>query len=519
MEKTFCIAGPIQPEKHYHLPFRFDERVLLDLIEAEKYFILHAPRQSGKTTAMRLFVDRLNASGNYKAFYINIEAAQTARSNVFTAMTAIIDSIENAINITFGMHDPSLASIAHKKTPTDMSGKDLEQFLRVFTKTSTIPTVVFIDEIDALVGDSLLSVLRQLRSGYAERPKNFPQSACLIGVRDVRDYRIYSEHDKQFILGGSAFNVKAESLTMEDFSPQEIETLYQQHTTATGQQFTSEAISYAFEQTQGQPWLVNALAYQACFRDVKNRAEPITLEVMERSREALVLRQDTHLDALIDKLSEERVRNIIDAIISGNMEPKSFPPDDIQYTKDLGMLNRSSRGLEIANQIYQDVFPRALVSSLIQTIHQKTIWYLNPDKTLNVPKLLQAFTEFYREHADILFAEQPYKEAAPHLFLLAFLQRIINGGGNIHREYAIGRGRVDLMISFGGKRFVIEIKIYRDTNTLSKGLLQTAEYMRTAGITDGHLVIFDRRVGKTWEEKIFHKVETVGDCTLQIWGM
>ena len=519
MEKTFCIAGPIQPENHYHLPFRFDEKVLLDLIKAEKYFILHAPRQSGKTTAMSLFVDRLNASGNYKAFYVNIEAAQSARSNVVLAMATIVSAIRSAIKLAFGDNDPSLASIVDKKTPTDMNGNDLEEFLRVFAETSPLPTIVFIDEIDALVGDSLLSVLRQLRSGYKDRPKNFPQSACLIGVRDVRDYRIYSEIDQTTILGGSAFNVKAESLTMEDFSREEVEILYNQHTAATGQQFTQEAIAYSFEQTLGQPWLVNALAYQACFRDVKNRAEPITLEVMERSREALIVRQDTHIDALIDKLSEERVGNIVDAIISGNMEPKIFPDDDIEYAQSLGMLKRRSKGLEIANPIYQEVFPRALVASATRTIYQETAWYVNPDKTLNVPKLLHAFTEFYREHADILLTRKPYKEAAPHLFLLAFLQRVINGGGTIHREYAIGRGRVDLLISFGGKRFVIEIKVYRDSKTEPKGLLQTVEYLRTSGITDGYLVIFDRRAGRTWEEKIYQKVEKVGDETVQVWGM
>jgi hypothetical protein len=117
---------------------------------------------------------------------------------------------------------------------------------------------------------------------------------------------------------------------------------------------------------------------------------------MERSREALIVRQDTHIDALIDKLSEERLGNIVDAIISGN---------------------------------------------------------------------------------------------------------------------------VDLLISFGGKRFVIEIKIYRDSKTEPKGLLQTVEYLRTSGVTDGYLVIFDRRAGRTWEEKIYQKVETVGNETVQIWGM
>ena len=161
-------------------------------------------------------------------------------------------------------------------------------------------------------------------------------------MRDVRDYRIWSEKDQSIILGGSAFNIKAESLTIENFSQQEVADLYIPHTQATVQLFTPEAVTYAFEQTQGQPWLVNALAYQACFRDVKDRSLPITLEVMERSREALIVRQDTHIDALIDKLSENRVRQIMDEIIAGNVEMVQFPQDDVQYMRDLGFLKKTA---------------------------------------------------------------------------------------------------------------------------------------------------------------------------------
>ena len=128
------------------------------------------------------------------------------------------------------------------------------------------PITLFIDEIDCLVGDTLISVLRQLRSGYDKRPKNFPQSACLIGVRDVRDYRIWSDEQQAMVLGGSAFNIKTKSIRMADFTKEDVRNLYLQHTQETGQKFDADAIDYAFELTQGQPWLVNALAQEACFK-------------------------------------------------------------------------------------------------------------------------------------------------------------------------------------------------------------------------------------------------------------
>jgi hypothetical protein len=134
-----------------------------------------------------------------------------------------------------------------------------------------------------------------LRSGYYSRPSGFPQSIILCGVRDVRDYRI--EAEKQVVAGGSAFNIKDESLRLGDFSPEEIETLYRQHTAETGQPFDDGVWPLVWELTAGQPWLVNALAYEACFRqpDGKDRSRPVTVELIEWAKEVLILRRDTHL--------------------------------------------------------------------------------------------------------------------------------------------------------------------------------------------------------------------------------
>ncbi|MBM3893938.1 AAA family ATPase, partial [Candidatus Dependentiae bacterium] len=260
MKKTFCIAGPIIAEDHYHLPFRMNETDLLQLIDQKKYFILHAPRQSGKTTAMKMLVDKLNASGSYEALYVNVEPGQAARDNYEKALPVLANELKLAFHEIFGSEHQVVTYIETEKFLRTPPASMLSELLQYWSSNSSKPTILFIDEIDSLVGDTLISVLRQLRAGYAKRPAMFPQSVCLIGVRDVRDYQIYSSNDKQLILGGSAFNIKAESLTIENFSAAEVRALYLQHTAATGQQFTDEAIAYGFEQTQGQPWLVNALA-------------------------------------------------------------------------------------------------------------------------------------------------------------------------------------------------------------------------------------------------------------------
>ena len=517
MKKTFCIAGPIWPEKHYHLPFRMNEADLMQLIDEGKYFILHAPRQSGKTTAMRWLVDQLNASGGYEALYVNVEPAQAAREDYVRANKMILRVLEDATKKVFGKQHQAYAFFSPEHAGQVPAGMEISSFLRYWTEEALKPTIFFIDEIDALMGDTLISVLRQLRAGYTDRPAHFPQSVCLIGLRDVRDYRIHSKIENEIITGGSAFNIKAESLTIDNFLLAEVRALYQQHTAATGQQFTDEAIVYAFEQTQGQPWLVNALAYQACFRAVLDRSQPITLEVMQRSCETLILRRDTHLDQLLDKLTESRVLPIIDAIIAGKTEAQMFPADDLRYVRDLGMIDKKS--MAIANPIYQEVFPRELIYSTQETMTFKPPAYLTTDRSLNMHKLLTDWIAFYRENSGMWREQFKFKESGPHLLLMAYVQRVVNGGGTVLREYALGSGRVDLTIAFGKQRILIEIKIRRSSSTLSQGLEQTAEYMDVMSATEGHLVVFDQREKISWPKKIFQRDEVVGSKTIHVWGM
>lgn len=516
--RTFTIAGPVNPKDHYYVPHRLDEPLFLQLIEEKKYFILHAPRQSGKTTAIRIFAQKLNATNKYTALYVNIEPAQAARNDVRHAMEIILNRLRGAAELLLDSNDPFFIYL--EKALDKVSGGSLQEVLEKWSRSSDKPIILFIDEIDSLVGDALISALRQLRAGYNERPDNFPQSVCLIGVRDVRDYRIWSESEHDMVLGGSAFNIKAESLVLNNFSFEQVRILYNQHSDETGQQFTGEAIEYAFYLTQGQPWLVNALAYQACFRDVTDRSQPISKEIIERAKDVLILRRDTHIDQLVHKLEEPRVRRIIDAIISGIGQEEIFKIDDLQYVRDLGLITQ--KGIKIANPIYQEVIPRELIYTDQENM-QETIpgnnWYQNNDGSLNMHKLLETFTQFYRENSDIWLEKFDYKESGPHLLLMAFLQRIINGGGKIYREYALGRKRVDLLIFWGNQRIVIELKIKRGAKTIDEGLVQTTEYMDTNNATEGHLIIFDREPNKSWDEKIYYKQEHIDNKIINVWGM
>jgi type II secretory pathway predicted ATPase ExeA len=201
--------------------------------------------------------------------------------------------------------------------PHEEPGQRIRASLQAWAQASLRPVVLFIDEIDSLQDEALISVLRQLRDGYPNRPENFPLSVGLIGLRDVRDYKVASGGSDR-LNTSSPFNIKVSSFTLRNFNAAEVQELYQQHTDDTGQVFTTEATAMAFDLTQGQPWLVNALAKEVVEKMVKDRNIEITQEHIFKAKEILIARQDTHLDSLAEKLREKRVKDIIEPMLAGS---------------------------------------------------------------------------------------------------------------------------------------------------------------------------------------------------------
>lgn len=532
--KFFNTAGPIQPDIHYNVDSlkRLNLDEILGLIRQRKYFVLHAPRQTGKTSCLLALRDYLNRQGQYICVYANVEAGQAARNDVKEVVETTASAIAYRTEMVLKSRMPR--EILQQLKKEDVSpGSFLTDYIRALCWALPKPLVLFIDEIDALVGDSLVSVLRQIRAGYDQRPESFPQSIVLCGVRDVRDYRIVLSN-QDIVTGGSAFNIKAKSLRLGNFTKEEIHDLYMQHTAATGQEFDEACFPLIWEATEGQPWLVNALGYEVTYEMKENRDRSIRIipEMIYRAQERIIYRRDTHIDILIDKLREDRVRRVIGPILAnedGEVE-KHLQDDDIQYVVDMGLIVRG-KPLRVANAIYREVIPRELTWARQQTLIQQSAWYMNPDNSINMAKLMTDFQQFFRENADSWIERFDYKESGPQLLLQAFLQRVVNGGGYIDREYGLGRGRTDLLITkplteqYGGpfQRIVMELKIFRSNleETIRKGLEQTVEYMDRCGgtINEGHFILFDRRSGIPWDEKIWHRTETFGGRTIEVWGM
>ncbi|MEM7181224.1 MAG: AAA-like domain-containing protein [Spirochaetota bacterium] len=533
--KFFNTSGPVNSTNHYLIPplERWDLENVLQLIEQEKYFVLHAPRQTGKTSCLLALADYLNAEGRYKALYVNVEPAQAYRENVEDALSSIYASLARSEIIQWQSEilDENRKKVFAKNTKDLLS----EALFLLSIKTAQ-PVVLFIDEIDSLIGDTLISVLRQLRAGYTQRPKSFPQSIVLCGVRDVRDYRLdVTNSGKEIITGGSAFNIKDESLRLGNFTKKDIEVLYQEHSSTTGQEFEAGYLDLVWDYTGGQPWLANALAYETCFRRKENRdrSRTIPLKSLQQAKENLIIRRDTHLDQLSDKLKEPRVQRIVEPILQSGFLNTNIFQDDIQYCIDLGLLTHSKSGLIIANKIYAEIIPRELTVITQYNLQAKyrSEWYIDKDNgKLQMSPLLTEFQNFYRKHSEHWLQGISYSEAGSQLLLQAFLQRIINGEGIVEREYGLGKRRTDLYICWfpqgkdnyhNKQEIVIECKVLYDSLelTIEKGLQQVSDYADKCGATESHLLIFDTKSEKSWDEKVFQKQMSYQKREIHIWGM
>ena len=522
--RSFNTAGPVKSGRHYCIPplSRLDLDEVLRLVEEEKYFVMRAPRQTGKTSALLALAELLNERG-YHCVYVTVETARTARDDVAQAVRTVLAALAEAADAAL---DDRFPGSVRAEILADFGPEmALRTALRRWAQAAPQPLVLLIDEIDTLVGDSLLSVLQQLRAGYPDRPERFPQSVVLCGMRDVRDYRMGAS--------GSPFNIAATSLRLSDFSRGETLALLAQHTAETGQPFTPDALQAVWTQTRGQPWLVNALAYGACFKNKALRADrsrPVTAAAVAAVREDLIAERVTHLDYLADKLREDRVRRVIEPLLTG-ADRYAFTDRDVGYARDLGLIARDAP-VRVANPIYAEVLPRELTWVAQDTLDLSPPRYVQADGRLDAALLLTEFQSFFRRHSEHWQDRFAYAEAWPQLLLQAFLQRVVNGGGRIEREYALGSGRVDLLIVWPlaqrtqeVQEVVVECKVVRERDglerTIAEGVEQTARYVERCAAEAGHLVVIDCRDNRSWEQKVFHqrRAGTEGAAQIDVWGM
>jgi hypothetical protein len=477
---------------------------------------------------MRAAVGRLNEEGSYYALYCSLEQLREI-TDEDKAMSIIMDSLDETL---YNFKVDALKRVAGNggfladlTNRPGFNSAPVRVFLRTLCERLDKDLVVFFDEADCLEERVLLSFLSQLRVGYVERDNVlFPRSMALIGMRNIRDYKAKIRSDSDSLGSASPFNIITEALTLTNFTRDEVQTLYAQHTEATGQVFENEAVDKAWYWTEGQPWLVNALAREVVEKILAHDYDQaITIGHINEATDNLMKRRDTHIDSLLARLHEPRVRRFIEPMLAayaydsdalGSDKGAESYHDDLQYCFDLGLIKRDGR-LRPANPIYANVIVRFLSENIRERLPEEISGKWMDATTIDMTGLLKAFQKFWAQRAERTLKGFLYKEAGPHNLLMAYLQKVVNGGAMVIEQYALGLGYVDIAVQYAGRYYPIELKLKDNERSRAKSHEQLLRYMDSLQAKEGWLIIFDRKSSRRWFKKLTWKTsELPGGLTI-----
>jgi hypothetical protein len=500
---------------HYMLPP--EERLvgaqLHRYIADQLYWVLHAPRQTGKTTFLQSWMKEINAGSEAVSCYVSLERCQGIPEPE-KAMPDLCKAIQEYA---------AAATLPVPELRTSATNSMLSDILIDWAKLlAPKPLVVLFDETDVLVEGTLISFLRQLRGGFTTRGiGTFPTSIALVGMRDLKDYIIAAKGDMH-VNPGSPFNIKEDSASLSNFSKDDIARLFAQRTEETGQEITAEALDYVHEQSRGQPWIVNNLFKRATIQILNpENAETVTLGHIEEARKQMIEGRETHLESLAYRIEDPQIRGVMESLITGEPDIRLAAGEPFRLCLDLGLVSIEKGTPVVANPIYREVLARQMTFGTQLAIPEPGWKWEKPDGTLDMDALLKEFQIFWRNNSEIWEEQADYREAFPHLLLMAFLQRVTNGSGRIEREYAAGRGRMDLAVEYHGSWNIVEIKLLRQNRSfeavIEEGKRQIRMYRdsfsrlpgagsaqsRDGLVSHSYLIIFDRRVEKSsWDNRL-----------------
>jgi hypothetical protein len=550
--KYFNTLGVCNPQEHYMLPAVPRLPGIGSMIDSGDYFIINAPRQSGKTTCLTELTTLINSEGKYYALNCSFSSISDTNEDDM-AMSRVIDCIDAGLRSSSVPKLRDLACSFIEEPYMKCTCTKVQAMLFDICRSLDRKLVVFFDEADCLNEAHLRTFLLQIRSGhdrrFAHSQTGFPRSLALVGMSNIR-YYLTTVWPEEWAYGiASNFNIVVNSISPANFSMEEIWSLYGQHTVETGQIFEPDAVERAWYWTEGQPWMVNAIADDVVVNQFKNdHSKVITAKEIDVAVRDLILRNDTHLDYLSERLKETRVRRVMERIIVGaNIFPDNVSSNDERYAIDLGILRVDSATGERykpANPVYSELIARTLSRDIRKSLPRDLasrwmdgtgidmdgllkdfqIFWRNSSKALTELNVVKTFVkdsvnsvlEEYRiKDVDENLINFKYidktrydivrlsKDAFAHLAFFAFLQRAMNDSVGIMKiEYGLNNSKLVICVCYKGISYPLELKI-KGVKSQENNCSHLSGYIDRCGSKVGWLIVFDNNFMKSWDSKLF----------------
>ena len=488
-KRYFEKSGVVDPSASYHVPLQnvtnMDNQDIKTMVDLGRYFSIFAPRQSGKTTFFKGFSSKLEKDPAYVSMFLSFQAYKNLDRQRFYQL--IQKEIYNQlINRLYAVNCSKLDAIkacldSHNLTDHISLSELFEELNRIIEFKKI---VIFIDEFDGIPINELenfLTILRDLYQKYKERTDKALYSVGLVGIRNIT----------KLIVGGvSPFNI-ADQVKLPPFTLKNVRDLYAQYTEETNQPFTGEAIKKVYEETAGQPWLVNRIGTILTINIKPETINSINKKDVEKGLEILLYEENSHFDNITEKARQYK-ETFIDVVFDG----VEYIPGDEEQSLLLthGLIKAEGKKVKISNPIYKKRFTKTFFRNIAGKVDVSFSRYYLSDGSLNMERVLTDFEKYIAQiGAAAFYSTNNPMEVTGKFQLTAWLYQFVSEGkGELYYESRTGLGIMDIMLIYKGKKYIIETKVKRYQGTVDEALEQLAEkYLLPERVSHGYIVLFD----------------------------
>lgn len=503
-KRIFEKSGIVDPDTSYYVVLEnvvnSDNQDIPTMVDLGRYFSIFAPRQSGKTTYLEWISEQLHRDSTYVAILLSFQDYSDLDKAGFYAAIQI-DLYKQLVNRLKEVHCEKTEAVQNLLNQYQLV--DNISFRLLFEELNQLlqfkKIVIFIDEFDGIPLNELGNFLTSLRELYL-RYKKIKQKALysvgLIGIRNIT----------KLIVGGvSPFNI-ADHVDLPRFSLQNIQDLYAQYTEETNQPFTEAAVKKVYEETAGQPWLVNRLGTILTVKIKPGTVEPIDEKDVEKAIQLLLKEKNAHFDNLYEKA--KLYKETFVEIIFDNVE---YYPDneDQSWLEQYGLITEKNGKATVTNNIYKTRYIKTFFREIEVPPEISFNLYTLPGDQLDIERILMEFSRYIAQIGVRAFyqGDKPYEKTGQ--FLLTAWLFPFSKEGDLRYEVHSGLGRMDILLNYKRRRYIIETKVNRNddiTIILEDGINQmTGQYMPSESVDEGYLVIFDtrKRVGSACKPEYY----------------
>ncbi len=497
-KRFFEDSGVVDPASSYHVALENvantrgqDMRTMVDL---GRYFSIFAPRQSGKTTFFRDFCRTLSKNPTYIPILLSFQYMKNFSGEEFYGRIQgnLSEQLAGRLEAVGCPEKESVKGfLASPMLATHMGLYDFFKSLNRLIQNKKI--VIFIDEFDGIPRSELedfLNTLRELYQEYKGRRDKALYAVGLVGIRNIT----------KLVVGGvSPFNI-ADQVKLPSFSLQNIRDLYGQYTVETHQPFSAGAVERVFRETEGQPWLVNRLGTILTVDICPITTKVITEKDVEKGVERLLYEDNNHFDNITEKAKQFR-EAFVDVVFDG---VRYIPGDEAQsLLLTHGLIRTEGERVLVANAIYRKRYTKTFFSEAGVAADTTLKGYYTSDGFLNMTSILLDFEDYIMQIGVNAFYSpgKPYEKTGQFLLTAWLYQFVEAGRGDLRYEVPSGLGRMDLLLTYRGRKYIIETKINRSNaeRTIEKAVEQVVgKYLTTEKADEGYIVIFDllKKVGE-----------------------